>query len=409
MQKQTERQQEKGENDNLRALAEFHAKDLRKEERKEIVLKGQRELARICRNRLIPRHVERDSLHIAIVDMKSSHLPSLSRAGDTAEKPHYGSKHAGKPFKTCSPFPMGICEPVRSVKTAETEAIKQYQERDKLQIPFNDIRNVCLQDIILASKETSAGRNTYHSKVTEERLPKYHTQQIRALKEKLRLEERQLAYKTSSGSNLQRTVHPSIKTPEIPAGRPLPPTGVESSQYRRKGTEERLPNFQTPKMKSAKDQLRLEQIQLAYKANSGSNLQRTLLPSIKTAEIPAGRPLPPTVVESSQYRRKGTEERLPNFQTPKMKSVKDQLRLEQLQLAYKANSGSNLQRTLLPSIKTAEIPAGRPLPPTGVESSQYRRKGTDKRLPNLHTTQMRATKAQLRVEQLQLAYKANSG
>ncbi|KAF3844163.1 hypothetical protein F7725_013504 [Dissostichus mawsoni] len=97
MQKQTERQQEKGEKDNLRALAEFHAQDRRNVERKEIIQRGQRELAGICRNRLIPRHVERDSLQFAIVDMKSSHLPPLFRAGDAAEEPHYDSKNAGEP------------------------------------------------------------------------------------------------------------------------------------------------------------------------------------------------------------------------------------------------------------------------------------------------------------------------
>ncbi|KAK5875954.1 hypothetical protein CesoFtcFv8_026977 [Champsocephalus esox] len=348
--REKERQQEKEEREKLRALDEQHQQELRHEQRKKLEAKDKNgkgpDYNYSCQDtdeplpKLAPRptlltrrYRERD-----VVDVRLHFLPQLSRTGDA----HHGSKDAGEPL------PTKVNSGWQGTPSME-EKIKQYREIDKFQIKESSTadeqpscfdrlseeqnklevylkrqNNIKHEEVLISDaavkkallqyeirEEIRASRKmpdyNYSCRETERDIVDVRTHFLPPLSRagdahhgskdageplptKVHSGKDTFQIKESSTADQQPTPLPTIKTPEAPAGRRSPRTGVESSKNRGKETGERLPILDTPKTRETKLE-NIKEIQqrtllpTIYKKKSEENLQR--VPPITTKNTPA--------------------------------------------------------------------------------------------------------------------------
>ncbi|KAI9543489.1 hypothetical protein NQZ68_012140 [Dissostichus eleginoides] len=206
---------------------------------------------------------------------------------------NYSCRETDEPLPKCAPQP--------------TLLMRRYRERESLQQAMVDVRPHFLPPL-------SRADDAHHgSKDASEPLPtKVNSgrQVTPCVEEKIKqyLEKDKFQLNESSTADQQPTCLPTIKTPEAPAGRRSPRTGVESSKNRGKETGERLPRLDTPKTRDTK----LENIK--------ENLQRTLLPPITTKNTPSVKIRSPRVVLQAQMTVTG--EPLPRLSTEQTQMIK---------------------------------------------------------------------------------------
>ncbi|KAK5855654.1 hypothetical protein PBY51_007312 [Eleginops maclovinus] len=252
----------------------------------------------------------------------------------------------------------GIQELLPRYGTAQTRAIKQKLERNKLLLNYEDNIEDYQQPTPLPAITTKddteclvpAGMEAYSycPESVEESLPRYSNAKTRATK------------KTASEQCLD-------------------PAGIEVSHCHAEGEKESLPRYGTPQTRAIKQKLEGIKQLLSHQGNSESYKQATHVLSIK--KTTAGRCLDPAGIEASHYHANGIQESLPRYGTAQTRAIKQKLESNKQLLSHQGNSERFKQATRVAPISTKKTTAGRCLDPTGIDMSHYHAEGVKESLP----------------------------
>ena len=230
----------------------------------------------------------------------------------------------------------GIQETLPRCGTAQSRAIKQKLEGNKLHLTYEDNIKVRQKPTplppITTTNETEclvpAGMESYQycPESVEELLPRYSSTQTRAIKQKL--EENKLLllpYQECSDVDMRPTRPLTVTTKKVDAGRFLDPAGIEASQYHANGIEESLPRYGTAQTRAMKQKMEGNKQLLSYQENTKGYKQATRLPPISTKKTTVRRCLDPAGIEASHDHAEGVKESLPKYKTPQTRAIKKKL------------------------------------------------------------------------------------
>ncbi|XP_042247605.1 uncharacterized protein LOC121883424 isoform X1 [Thunnus maccoyii] len=373
-----------------------------------------------AKTRLTKQYLERNKLQLTYMENSNANLQSNPLPPSSIKEVPAGQRRSSVGKERSSYCATDTGESLPRFATDKTRMIKQYVERNKLQLTYEENSKANFQSTPLppiSTKKVPAGPRClpagvkgshYCCKGTGESLPRLATAKTQLTKQYLERNKLQLTDEENGKANFQLTPLPPISIKKVPAGPRCLPAGVEGSDYRCKGTGESLPRFSTDKTRLTKQYVERNKLQLTYMENSNANLQSNPLPPISIKKVPAGPRCLPAGVEGSDYRCKGTGESLPRLATAKTQLTKQYLERNKLQLTDEENGKANFQLTPLPPISIKKVPAGPRCLPAGVEGSDYRCKGTGESLPRFSTDKTRLTKQYVERNKLQLTYMENS-
>ncbi|KAK1877942.1 23-bisphosphoglycerate-dependent phosphoglycerate mutase [Dissostichus eleginoides] len=288
----------------------------------------------------------------------------------------------------------GIQESLPGYGTAQSRAIKQKLEGNKLHLTYEDNIKVRQKPTplppITTTNETEclvpAGMEScqYCPESVEELLPRSSSAQTRAIKQKL--EENKLLllpYQECSDVDMRPTRPLTVTTKKVDARRFLDPAGIEASQYHANGIEESLPRYGTAQTRAMKQKMEGNEQLLSYQENTKGYKQATRLPPISTKKTTVGRCLDPAGIEASHGHAEGVKESLPKYKTPQTRAIKKKL---------EETRKVNLLPKHLPPFSKKEAPAGPHCPPRVPEGSNYFFEQTGEQLPRYGTAQTRCIK-----------------
>ncbi|XP_044053219.1 zinc finger CCCH domain-containing protein 13-like [Siniperca chuatsi] len=247
---------------------------------------------------------------------------------------------------------------------------------------------LAVKEVVAGQRSSTVGveGSQYRSKDTSESSASMCTAQTQSMKKYLDRNKLQLSHEETSEVDLKPSCPPSISNKDklrskdtlayrkATTGQYSPAAEVEGSHCRAKGRGESLLRLGTDQTRSTKQYLKLNKLQLVYEEAGKVDQKLTHLPPISNTiklkstdtlaskEKTGGRG-PTVAVEGSHYLSKNTGYLFPRFATERSRSTKQYLKQNKLQLTYKENSRIDQQPTHLPPISTKEAPAGRRCPP----------------------------------------------
>ncbi|KAM7372693.1 hypothetical protein PAMP_009839 [Pampus punctatissimus] len=341
------------------------------------------------------------------------------------------------------------------LRTAKTQAMKQHQERNSLQLTYveageTDVKpnppistkirqkptnNLALKEITMGRPSSAVGKKefVYCASDTGERLPVLRSAQTQAMKQHLERNSLQLTYVEAGETDVKPNPPISTKIRQKPTnnlalkettmGRPSSAVGKKEFIYCASDTGERLPVLRTAQTQAVKQHLERNSLQLTYVEAGETDVKPNPPISTKIRQKPTnnlalkettmGRPSSAAGKKESVYCSSDTGERLPVLRTAQTQAVKQHLERNSLQLTYVEAGETDVKPNPPISTKIRQKPTnilalkettmGKPSSAAGKKESVYC-SDTGERLPVLRTAQTQAMKQHLERNSLQLTY-----
>ncbi|KAM7384967.1 hypothetical protein PAMP_001071 [Pampus punctatissimus] len=388
---------------------------------------------RTAKTQAVKQHQERNSLQLTYVeageiDVKPN--PPISTKIRQKPKNNLALKETtmGKPSSSVGKkeylyYSSDTGERLPVLRTAKTQAVKQHQERNSLQLTYVEAGEIDVKPNPpistkirqkptnnLALKETTMGKpssavskkeSLYYSSDTGERLPVLRTAKTQAVKQHQERNSLQLTYVDAGETDVKPNPPISTKIRQKPTnnlalkettmGKPSSAVGKKEFIYCASDTGERLPVLRTAKTQAVKQHQERNSLQLTYVEAGETDVKPNPPISTKIRQKPTNNlALKETIMEQC------------GFTVQKAVTIKEYLKPKELQLNYKKNIKGDFRSPCLPPISVKAVPAGRRYPPASVEGSQNCYKGRGEPLPQMDTdNKTRSTKKCLE----QLPYK----
>ncbi|KAM7389953.1 hypothetical protein PAMP_023897 [Pampus punctatissimus] len=388
---------------------------------------------RTAKTQAVKQHQERNSLQLTYVEAGEIDVkPNPPISTIIRQKPTNNlalkKTTMGKPSSAVGKKEYIYCasdtgERLPVLRTAKTQAVKQHQERNSLQLTYVEAgetdakpnppistkirqkptNNLALKETTMGKPSSAVGKKEYIycASDTGERLPVLRTAKTQAVKQHQERNSLQLTYVEAGEIDVKPNPPISTKIRQKPTnnlalkettmGKPSSAVGKKEYIYCASDTGERLPVLRTAKTQAVKQHQERNSLQLTYVEAGETDVKPNPPISTKIRQKPTNNlALKETIMEQC------------SFTVQKAVTIKEYLKPKELQLNYKKNIKGDFRSPCLPPISVKAVPAGRRYPPAGVEGSQNRCKGRGEPLPQIDTNnKTRSTKKYLE----QLPYK----